>query len=101
MNPGKPSAEAVQLHRVYLLCAPRNSVSVIAPTLWLIAEKSADCLPIVGVTETNKHLEADLLQIESRGERKGKDGKKEGKLHKSSSAHNSDSEYSLCLFFMH
>lgn len=78
MNPGKPSAAAVQFPRVWLLRAPRNSVSVIAPTLWLIAEKSADCLPIVEVTETNKHMEADLLQIESREEREGGEGKNKG-----------------------
>lgn len=76
MSPGKPSAAAVQSP----LCAPRNSVSVIAPTLWLIAVKSADCLPIVEVTETNKHMEADLLQIESRGWRKGEGGRNKGHI---------------------
>lgn len=53
-------------------------MSVIAATLWLIAEKSADCLPVAEVTETNKHMEADLLQIESKGGGRGTAG--EGKI---------------------
>lgn len=78
-------------------------MSVIAPTLWLIAEKSADCLPIVEVTETNKHMEEDLLQIESRGvEGGGKKTRESNTLHKPSSAHETfRAAYSLCLFFMH
>lgn len=100
MNPGKPSAAAVQSPRVKLLRTARNNVSVIAPTLWLIAEKSADCLPIVEVTETNKHMEEDLLQIESRGVGGGEGARESNTLHKPSSAHETFLilyVYSLCM----
>lgn len=76
-------------------------MSVIAPTLWLIAEKSADCLPIVEVTETNKHMEEDLLQIESRGVEGGKKTRESHTLHKPLAQEIFHAACSLCLFFMH
>lgn len=66
----------------------------------MIAEKSADCLMIVEVTETNKHMEVDLLQIESRRERKGGEGKYKGHIAQAEFC-TQHAAYSLCLFFTH